>query len=132
MPARERCAAWNFRPALKLNMPSLEGENHWRMFHHEKRKSRSNIANNTSYKLSGSAPQGGGGSFMNCTETFVNIPAVEGTASRPCPFEASPACSLDICAGEAMCMAGLEGKARPLAVGWSRHCWTCCTAASAS
>lgn len=64
---------------------------------------------------------------------FVDIPAVEDTASRPCPFGPSLACSLDICVEEAMDMSGWEGKVRPLvAVGWSRDCWPCCTAGSAS
>lgn len=64
---------------------------------------------------------------------FVDIPAAEDTASRPCPFGPSPACSLGICVVEVKCTSGQVDKARPLAAGWlSRDCWPCCTAGSAS
>lgn len=76
--------------------------------------SHSNIAYNTGYNIwIGTAE--GADSFMNHAEThtykepafgFVDIPAVEDTASRPWPFGPSPACSLDICVEEAMCMSG--------------------------
>lgn len=64
---------------------------------------------------------------------FVGIPAVEGTASHPCLFGPFPACSLDIGVEEVMCMADLGGKVHLLAaVGWSKDCWPCHRAASAS
>lgn len=76
--------------------------------------SHSNIAHNTGYKVwIGTAK--GADSFMNHGQThtckdvafwFVDIPAVEDTACRPCQFGPSPACPLDICAEEAMCMSG--------------------------
>lgn len=77
--------------------------------------SHSNIAYNTSHIIwIGTAEWPD--SFMNHIDTdahvqgrsvgVVDIPAVEDTASRPCPFDPFPACSLDICVEEVTCMSG--------------------------